>query len=77
MADGCESAVMDHIYSVISKSNIGRQSAFGEHLCSMYSQKSLQHHDYSEPLVPPPNYTVIPRPKSLLEVSNVVLPPDI
>ena len=67
--------VMDHFYSVMSKSNIGRQSAFGEHLCFMYSQKSLQHHDYSEPLVPPPNYTIIPRPKSLLKVSNVVLTP--
>ena len=69
--------VMDHFYSVMSKSKIGQQSAFGEHLCFIYSERSLQHHDYSERLVPPPNYTVIQRPKTSLEVLNRSLPSDI
>ena len=69
--------VTDHFYSVLSKSNIGRQSAFGEHLCFMYSARSLQHHDYSDSLVPPPNFTVIHRPSSLSEVSTIVMTSDI
>ena len=41
--------VMDHFYSVLSASSIGRKSSFGEHICFMYAQKAMEHHDYAMP----------------------------
>jgi hypothetical protein len=67
-----EIPVMDHFYSILSKSKIGRQSAYGEHLCFMYAQKSMKDHDYTEPVISPPNVTVIPKP-NLSQLSNEVV----
>ena len=36
--------VMDHFYSVLSAS-----SSFGEHICFMYAQQAMEHHDYAMP----------------------------
>ena len=39
-------SVMDHFHAILSKSDIGRKSSFGEHICFTYAVNSLQHHDY-------------------------------
>lgn len=38
--------VTEHFYSVLSKSEIGRKSSFGEHICFKYKMNKLEHHDY-------------------------------
>ena len=39
--------VMDHFYSVLSKSSIGRKSGFGGHICHIYSKQVSTIHDYA------------------------------
>ena len=70
--------VMDHFYSVLSKSEIGRTSSFGEHICHIYSTNSLKHHDYAVSDIPPP-LTFIAKPKidNPLDISTCSLSTDV
>ena len=79
LIDQTDLPVMDHFHSVLSHSEVGRKSSFGEHIGFVYSMMSLQHHDYAE--TSEPSYvTFIPKPaplhKPLFEIQSSHLPPS-
>ena len=53
--------VTDHFYATLSKSEIGRNSAFGAHICFKYAQQIHLFHDYT-PKVEQSMPTFIPAP---------------
>ena len=79
LIDQTDLPVMDHFHSVLSHSEVGRKSSFGEHIGFVYSMMSLQHHDYAE--TSEPSYvTFIPKPaplhEPLSETQSSYLPPS-